>query len=93
MGGYAMVNAYGAALNEGRALFAGDTEFGQWVSVSQLDTADRMERAAAMWAAVFRLGEQIATCDLAGWQPGRHVGCAKDFAELAGLSCKVCKFV
>ena len=25
--------------------------FGQWVAVSQLDTADRMERAAAMWAA------------------------------------------
>ena len=48
--------AYGAALNEGRALFAGDAEFGKWVaenSLSQLATAevDRNERAAAMWAA------------------------------------------
>jgi phage N-6-adenine-methyltransferase len=43
--------AYGAALNEGRALFPGDTEFGKWVSHSQLDSADYMERAAAMWAA------------------------------------------
>ncbi len=43
--------AYGAALNEGRALFAGDTEFGQWVSECQLDTADRHDRSAAMWGA------------------------------------------
>ena len=48
--------AYGAALNEGRALFAGDAEFGKWVaenSLCQLGTAevDRHERAAAMWAA------------------------------------------
>lgn len=43
--------AYGHALNEGRALFPGDREFGEWVAVSQLDTADRMDRAAAMWAA------------------------------------------
>jgi len=43
--------AYGAALNEGRALFPGDREFGEWVALSQLDTADRMDRAAAMWAA------------------------------------------
>ena len=42
---------YGAALNEGRELFAGDLEFGQWVSLLQLDTADRVDRAAAMWAA------------------------------------------
>jgi len=42
---------YGAALNEGRELFAGDAEFGQWVSLCQLDTADRHERVAAMWAA------------------------------------------
>ena len=42
---------YGAALNEGRELFAGDAEFGQWVSLCQLDTADRHERSAAMWAA------------------------------------------
>lgn len=49
--------AYGAALNEGRGLFAGDAEFGQWVAQSQLGIATdgnpiKMdERAAAMWAA------------------------------------------
>lgn len=48
--------AYGAALNEGRALFPGDAEFGKWVaenSLSQLGTAEvsRDERTAAMWAA------------------------------------------
>lgn len=43
--------AYGFALNEGRALHPGDREFGEWVAVSQLDTPDRMDRAAAMWAA------------------------------------------
>lgn len=42
---------YGAALNEGREQFDGDREFGEWVSLSQLDTADRMDRAASMWAA------------------------------------------
>jgi hypothetical protein len=42
---------YGAALNEGREMFPGDKEFGEWVSLSQLDTADRMDRTAAMWAA------------------------------------------
>ncbi len=44
--------AYGAALNEGRALFPGDTEFGQWLRSANL--AEGMhdhERAAAMWAA------------------------------------------
>lgn len=43
--------AYGHALNEGRALFPGDREFGEWVALCQLDTADRHDRAAAMWAA------------------------------------------
>lgn len=49
--------AYGHALNEGRALFPGDREFGEWVSLSQLGTAGngeeirREDRAAAMWAA------------------------------------------
>lgn len=48
--------AYGAALNEGRALFAGDAEFGKWVaenSLRQVGGADihDHERAAAMWAA------------------------------------------
>lgn len=49
--------AYGHALNEGRALFPGDREFGEWVALSQLATrADDVEisrddRAAAMWAA------------------------------------------
>ena len=49
--------AYGHALNEGRALFPGDKEFGEWVALSQLATrADgreilRDDRTAAMWAA------------------------------------------
>ena len=48
--------AYGAALNEGRALFPGDREFGQWIEssvLSQVATQEvtRDERAAAMWAA------------------------------------------
>lgn len=48
--------AYGLALNEGRALFQGDKEFGEWVSLHQLGTAAsgeeirREDRAAAMWA-------------------------------------------
>ena len=62
--------AYGAALNEGRALFAGDTEFGKWVSensLSQLGAADisRDERAAVMWMAANadQLAEAKATCN------------------------------
>lgn len=43
--------AYGHALNEGRALFPADRDFGQWVAACQLDTPDRHDRAAAMWAA------------------------------------------
>jgi hypothetical protein len=49
--------AYGAALNEGRSLFRGDREFGEWIALSQLGTrADgeeikRDDRLAAMWAA------------------------------------------
>lgn len=53
--------AYGHALNEGRALFPGDREFGEWVHANALrqvvgadgslrDIQDP-ERAAAMWAA------------------------------------------
>ena len=48
---------YGGALNEGAAQFTtpegeqDDRRFGEWVSLSQLDTVDRMDRAAAMWAA------------------------------------------
>lgn len=44
--------AYGAALNEGRALLPGDLEFGHWLRSAKL--AEGMhdhERAAAMWAA------------------------------------------
>ena len=37
--------------NNGRALFPGDKEFGEWVALCQLDTADRHDRASAMWAA------------------------------------------
>lgn len=45
--------AYGAALNEARAMFPGDREFGEWVRSSNLllGDNDKMERAAAMWAA------------------------------------------
>lgn len=47
--------AYGAALNEGRALHAGDREFGQWKSanvLSQVGIALKAdEEVAAMWAA------------------------------------------
>jgi len=48
---------FGIALNEGRALFPGDREFGEWVALLQLVTAEsgeeinRNDRAAAMWAA------------------------------------------
>lgn len=45
--------AYGAALNEGRALFPGDREFGQWVAEACLSNLDVHpgEQQAAMWAA------------------------------------------
>jgi hypothetical protein len=48
--------AYGHALNEVRALFPSDEQFGHWVAengLSQLGTHEvkRDERAAAMWAA------------------------------------------
>lgn len=44
--------AYGAALNEGRKLFPGDREFGQWVSEMCLSNMDVHpgEQQAAMWA-------------------------------------------
>lgn len=46
--------AYGAALNEGRALFPSDEQFGQWVDSFVNDklsfTANLHERSAAMWA-------------------------------------------
>ena len=44
---------YGAALNEGRGLFSGDRGFGQWLVTCNLRLTenDKMERAAAMWAA------------------------------------------
>lgn len=44
--------AYGAALNEGRALFAGDKEFSAWMAEWQLAIqVEAHERSAAMWAA------------------------------------------
>ena len=49
MGGWL---AYGAALNEGRSMFPGDREFGEWLSQWQVAIAvEPHERAAAMWAA------------------------------------------
>lgn len=47
--------AYGAALNEGRALFASDEQFGQWMQAVVSDNlsvaANDHERAAAIWGA------------------------------------------
>lgn len=47
--------AYGAALNEGRALHAGDREFGQWLASLCFDKLSMQpnehEQVAAMWAA------------------------------------------
>lgn len=44
--------AFGAALNEGRALFPGDKEFGQWLRSSNLEEdVHPADRSAAMWAA------------------------------------------
>lgn len=60
--------AYGAALNEGRALFHPDDDkgFGQWVLLSQLATVEisRDERAAAMWASAHP--DQFAEARAAG---------------------------
>jgi hypothetical protein len=46
--------AYGAALNEGRGLFASDEKFGRWIEEFVNDklsvTANLHERAAALWA-------------------------------------------
>jgi len=55
--------AYGAALNEARALFPSDKEFGQWIDANLLRQLDGVEvsdheRAAAMWAAAN--AEQLA---------------------------------
>lgn len=61
--------AYGAALNEGRALFPSDLEFGRWVEAASLrqlggeEVHDHM-RAAAMWAAAN--AEQFAEARAAG---------------------------
>lgn len=61
--------AYGAALNEGRALFAKDADFGKWVAEFMTDKLSVMpndhERAAAMWAAANadQLAEAKATCN------------------------------
>lgn len=61
--------AYGAALNEGREMFPGDREFGQWVEANvlcQLGNASvhPHEQLAAMWAA--RWPEQFEEARAAG---------------------------
>jgi chemotaxis protein histidine kinase CheA len=61
--------SYGAALNEGRALFPGDREFGQWLSSSNLDKHNGRDvhpgdQQAAMWAAAN--AEQFAEARAAG---------------------------
>ena len=44
--------AYGAALNEGRGLFPGDREFGEWLRSSKLEEGvHQADQSAAMWAA------------------------------------------
>ena len=48
--------AYGMALNEGRSLFPGDREFGEWLRTAKLaerngEPVHDHDRAAAMWAA------------------------------------------
>ena len=43
--------AYGAALNEGRAMFPSDELFGDWLVTAKLAVTHDHERAAAMWAA------------------------------------------
>jgi phage N-6-adenine-methyltransferase len=57
--------AYGAALNEGRALFPSNEQFGQWIVSSNLEgTSHPAERVAAMWAAAYP--EQFDTARAAG---------------------------
>lgn len=57
--------AYGAALNEGRALFPGDREFGEWLRSANLaEGVHDHERAAAMWAAAN--ADQFAEARAAG---------------------------
>jgi hypothetical protein len=57
--------AYGAALNEGRALFPGDREFGEWCRSANLaEGIHDHDRAAAMWAAGNR--EQFEEARAAG---------------------------
>lgn len=58
--------AYGAALNEGRALHKGDREFSAWMTEWQVAIqVEPHERAAAMWAAgnADQLAEAKATCN------------------------------
>lgn len=45
--------AYGAALNEGRALFAEDKAFGKWIAENLSSNLEvhPAEQSAAMWAA------------------------------------------
>ena len=57
--------AYGAALNEGRALHIGDREFGQWLCLSNLDKDIHPgEQQSAMWAA--RSRDEFAEARTAG---------------------------
>jgi len=46
-----LLPAYGAALNEGRGLFPGDREFGEWLRSSNLEEGVHpADQSAAMWA-------------------------------------------
>ena len=69
-----MVNAYGAALNEGRALFpVGDnSRFSEWLANGNLPfEVEEHERAAAMWAAAF--GEWVDMCQLDTYPDGTEI--------------------
>lgn len=65
---------FGAALNEGRSLFPGDKEFGQWLSLSNLDKQVHPgEQQAAMWAASnFEQFEEAKTAGKARTVRGIH---------------------
>jgi hypothetical protein len=54
----------GAALNEGRALFPSDEQFGQWIVSSKLEETVHPAEQAAMWAAANRdqFDEARAAC-------------------------------
>ena len=83
--------AYGAALNEGRALFAEDKAFGRWITENLSSNLEvhPAEQSAAMWAAANadQLAEAKAASKartLRGW----HDQWKKIEAERASRRCR-----